>query len=120
MEKARELEEKAAEILREARAKAEAIEAEIRELKREERKAAVAQIVKTMTDLGIDPAMVEKAWKKSAAAKKFDSASPKKFPPKFRGPNGEEWTGTGRKPGWLKDFEAQGRSAEEFRIQGGQ
>lgn len=110
------MEEEASRILREAAEKASALKAEIEKLKSEERKEAVAEIVAKMADLGIDPAMVEKAWKKSAAAKRFDSASPKKFPPRFRGPNGESWSGTGRKPTWLKDLEAQGRSAEEFRI----
>lgn len=116
--KARELEEEASRILREAAEKASALTAEIEALKSAERKEAVAEIVAKMADLGIDPAMIEKAWKKSAAAKKFDSASPKKFPPRFRGPNGEIWSGTGRKPTWLKDLESKGHSAEEFRIPG--
>ncbi|MBL6076727.1 H-NS histone family protein [Belnapia sp. T18] len=35
---------------------------------------------------------------------------------KFRGPNGEEWTGRGRLPKWLHAMEAEGHSRNEFRI----
>ncbi|MGG5890624.1 H-NS family nucleoid-associated regulatory protein [Falsiroseomonas sp. HC035] len=36
--------------------------------------------------------------------------------PKFRGPNGETWTGRGRKPGWLTVLESQGKMAADYRI----
>jgi DNA-binding protein H-NS len=35
---------------------------------------------------------------------------------KFRGPNGEEWTGRGRMPNWLVAQEATGRKRDEFLI----
>jgi DNA-binding protein H-NS len=37
---------------------------------------------------------------------------------KYRGPNGEEWSGRGRMPNWLAALEAEGRGREEFLIQG--
>jgi DNA-binding protein H-NS len=37
---------------------------------------------------------------------------------KYRGPNGEEWSGRGRTPNWLAALEAEGRGREEFLIQG--
>lgn len=37
-------------------------------------------------------------------------------PAKFRGPNGEAWSGRGRAPGWLASLESQGASRETFRI----
>lgn len=37
-------------------------------------------------------------------------------PVKFRGPNGEVWTGRGRTPGWLAALEGQGGSREKFRV----
>lgn len=40
----------------------------------------------------------------------------KKVAAKYRGPNGEEWTGRGRMPNWLAAFEAEGRSRDEFLI----
>lgn len=38
------------------------------------------------------------------------------LPPKYRGPDGAEWTGRGRMPKWLSALEAQGRKREEFRV----
>ncbi len=35
---------------------------------------------------------------------------------KFRGPNGEEWSGRGRPPTWLAALEAEGKSRDKFRI----
>ena len=35
---------------------------------------------------------------------------------KFRGPNGEEWSGRGRPPSWLTALEADGKNREEFRL----
>lgn len=37
-------------------------------------------------------------------------------PVKFRGPNGEGWSGRGRIPGWLAALESQGATREQFRI----
>ena len=41
-----------------------------------------------------------------------DSGEP--LPVKFRGPNGETWSGRGRLPNWLAAMEAEGRKREEF------
>jgi len=35
---------------------------------------------------------------------------------KFRSPSGQTWSGRGRKPTWLTQAEADGQSAEEFRV----
>jgi len=35
---------------------------------------------------------------------------------RFRGPNGETWSGRGRMPKWLSAMEASGRKRDEFRI----
>ncbi len=35
---------------------------------------------------------------------------------KFRSPSGQTWSGRGRKPTWLIQAEADGQSAEEFRV----
>ncbi len=35
---------------------------------------------------------------------------------KYRGPNGETWSGRGRAPKWLEALEAQGRQRAEFSI----
>ena len=35
---------------------------------------------------------------------------------KYRSPNGEEWSGRGRKPLWLTKLEEQGKKKEEFLV----
>lgn len=37
-------------------------------------------------------------------------------PVRYRGPNGETWTGRGRTPRWLAALEQQGASRESFRV----
>jgi DNA-binding protein H-NS len=37
-------------------------------------------------------------------------------PVRFRGPNGETWSGRGRMPKWLTAMEAEGRKRDEFRV----
>lgn len=56
---------------------------------------------------------------KSAAAAGPRGPSPlkgKKAPVRFRGPNGETWTGRGRTPRWLSALEAKGKSREKFAV----
>lgn len=35
---------------------------------------------------------------------------------KFRGPNGEEWTGRGKTPKWIETAEAEGKSRDAFAV----
>ncbi|MBL8395841.1 MAG: H-NS histone family protein [Candidatus Accumulibacter sp.] len=35
---------------------------------------------------------------------------------KYRGPNGESWSGRGKAPNWLTSLEAQGRDRNEFLV----
>jgi DNA-binding protein H-NS len=39
-----------------------------------------------------------------------------KAPPKYRGRNGELWSGRGRRPGWVQEELSSGRSLEDMRI----
>lgn len=36
--------------------------------------------------------------------------------PKYRGPNGETWTGRGRAPRWLTALEAEGNARDSYRL----
>jgi DNA-binding protein H-NS len=40
-----------------------------------------------------------------------------KLPVKYRGPTGEEWSGRGQDPTWLKTLEAQGHNRSEYEVQ---
>jgi DNA-binding protein H-NS len=39
-----------------------------------------------------------------------------KLPAKYRGPNGEEWSGRGRLPRWLAALEAEGKKRDQFAV----
>lgn len=54
---------------------------------------------------------------KQPRAKSTKSNSGVSVAPKFRGPNGETWSGRGLTPRWLAALEAQGTRREEFAIQ---
>lgn len=41
-----------------------------------------------------------------------------KVPAKFRGPNGEVWSGRGLTPRWLATLVAEGKSKESFAVKG--
>jgi DNA-binding protein H-NS len=49
-------------------------------------------------------------------AKGAKKQSTTKVAPKFRGPDGETWSGRGLTPRWLSTLVAQGRAKDEFAI----
>lgn len=53
------------------------------------------------------PPQPEKASRKSSG---------ESLPVKYRGPNGEAWSGRGRLPKWLQAAEAEGKNRENFRV----
>ncbi len=63
------------------------------------------------------PAEQAAAKNRTRARKPRDDTGAKRAA-KYRGPNGEEWSGRGRAPKWLAVLEAEGRSREELLIQG--
>ena len=93
--------------------------------KLEDAKAALrAELERRAAELGIAPGDVF-AWlrqqmpvgKGTRTRKPRDDIGAKRAA-KYRGPNGEEWSGRGRTPKWLAVLEAEGRGREEFLIQG--
>lgn len=76
----------------------------------------------TVKDLGNKPSAKGKGTKAAQAAK-VGAAKPRKskaaglpVAPKFRGPNGETWSGRGLSPRWLSTLIAQGQKKEDFAI----
>jgi DNA-binding protein H-NS len=59
---------------------------------------------------------VGKNGKRTRTRKPRDDTGAKRAA-KYRGPNGEEWSGRGRQPHWLTALMAEGRNREEFRLQ---
>lgn len=95
----------------ELKAQAEALLAQAEEIRRaekakvvEEIRAIMAQHGITVDDLG---ARARRGGKRAAGA----SAA------KYRGPNGELWSGgPGRRPQWVRDLMAAGEDIEKYRI----
>ena len=62
------------------------------------------------------------AGKKSVASSKSKSTKSKSagtvVAAKFRGPNGETWSGRGLMPRWLSALVAQGQTREDFAVKG--
>lgn len=93
-------------------AQREALDKKIEETRQAESKAAIAQVRQLIAE-----------WQLSAEDCGFKTtvASISKKPKsviaaKYRGPNGETWSGRGRAPKWLEALEAQGRLRAEFSI----
>ena len=55
---------------------------------------------------------------KSVKAPKAARKASNPVAPKYRGPNGETWTGRGLTPKWLSSLIAQGRAKDSFLIAG--
>lgn len=98
----------------ELKAQAEALLKQADELLVNEREAAIAEINRRLEELGLTPDDLKSSKR---AARKADGDKPKRaVPVKYKGPNGETWTGRGQKPVWLAELIKQGRTAEEFLI----
>ncbi len=106
-----------------------AAEAKRRDKLDDARAALRAEMERKAAELGIAPgdlfaAPGQQAPAEQAAAKNGTRArKPRddigaKRAAKYRGPDGEEWSGRGRTPKWLAALEAEGRGREEFLIQG--
>lgn len=85
------------------------------EMKASELAATVADILSKMDAFGITVEDLERAkgrGRKPAATGKSGNPAPVKY----RGPNGETWSGRGLMPRWLSALVAQGQSRESFAV----
>jgi DNA-binding protein H-NS len=102
----------------ELKAQAEQLLAQAEQMKEKETqdviadiKAKIAQYGLTAEDLGLSGGR-GRAAKTPRATKSSGSATVK-----YRGPNGETWGGgRGRKPQWVVNALAQGKSLDDFRV----
>ncbi len=68
-------------------------------------KAKMAQYEITAADLGFAVAGAKRASKRGGPSVV-----------RYRGPNGEEWSGMGRQPAWMKNALEAGKSKEDFAV----
>ena len=90
---------------------AQALMAQAEQVRKQELADVIAGIKAQMKEYGIS---VEDL---GAGSGRKATAGKSKSPAKFRGPNGELWSGgPGRKPEWVKAVVAAGKNIEDFRI----
>ncbi|MFC7461552.1 H-NS family nucleoid-associated regulatory protein [Hydrogenophaga defluvii] len=90
-------------------AQAKALMEQAEKSKRAERAEALAAIKAKMAEYGITAADLGGATRAGKAAKVKGEA-------KYRGPNGELWSGKGRRPAWANEALAAGKSLNDFAI----
>lgn len=80
--------------------------------------AVVADIRAKMAEYGIT--LNDIAGKSGGAGRKGrkrgGGAGGSKAAPKYRGSNGELWSGRGRRPGWVQEELAKGKTLDDLRI----
>ena len=94
------------------------------ELQKKNRPAVLAELREQMAAYGITAEELSrpatKARPKAPPAKPASTAKSKKpvvsSPAKYRGPEGQQWTGKGTAPRWLNDLVAGGKTREDFLI----
>lgn len=97
----------------ELKAQAEALLAQAEQMRKQERAGVIAELRAKMAEYGITAEELGGAAARGTKAK----ASRAKAEPKYRGPNGELWSGgPGRKPEWVRKVLAAGGNIENFRI----
>jgi len=102
------------------------MEKQAAELQKKNRPAVLAELREQMAAYGITAEELGRPAAKTRAAKAppaKPAASPTKgkkplvsSPAKYRGPEGQTWTGKGTAPKWLNDLVASGKTREDFLI----
>ncbi len=107
----------------------EKLQKQAEDIKSKEFDRTVQDIVAKMHAFGITIKDLQAATSRGARSKsKSKSKAPRAAKPaskakgvpvaaKYRGPNGETWSGRGLMPRWMASLVAEGRSKEEFVIQ---
>jgi DNA-binding protein H-NS len=108
----------------------EKLQKQANDIRAREYDKTVQEIVAKMQAFGISIKDLQSATStrgagaKARASAKLPQKKPKKATPtvtvaaKFRGPNGETWSGRGLTPKWMTALIADGKTKEEFAIHG--
>ena len=104
------------------------MEKQAAELQKKSRPAVLVQLREQMAAYGITTDELNRPIPKASRSKAPQAkpaSSPKGKKPvvhspiKYRGPEGQEWSGRGTAPKWLKDLLADGKTPEDFLIRPG-
>ena len=94
----------------------DAAEAKRREKLESAKEAVLAETTAKLAELGLTLEEVLPDRPAVASGRKVRKDAGTTAAAKFRGPNGEEWSGRGRLPRWLRALEAEGKTRDQFRI----
>lgn len=83
-------------------------------IRQSERQSVIDDILAKMETYGLSPEDLSPAGKSSRRAASTGARGP--VTAKYRGPNGELWTGRGMTPRWLKALLDQGHNKASFLI----
>lgn len=101
----------------ELKAQAEKLLAEAEELRQKEIQQAIDDIKAKMKAFGLSAADLGFAGAAKAPRAKSVASSKPAAVVKYRGPNGETWSGgRGRKPQWVVQVLASGKSIEDYAV----
>lgn len=89
----------------------ETLEQQIAEARQAEVASAIAQAKQLIAEYGLTAADCGFRGAAMLAGKTRTTVATK-----FRGPNGESWSGRGKAPNWLTSLEAQDRRRDEFLV----
>jgi DNA-binding protein H-NS len=99
---------------------ATAAEARIRDKSEGEKRALREEMERRAADLGVS---IQELFGQPGAPGRRDRGKPARksessgVRPKYRGPDGDLWSGRGRMPKWLQSALADGKSKDDFLIQ---
>ena len=91
----------------------EILQKQASEIRAQEFDKTVQEILTKMTAFGIT---LKDLDADKGRARKVSSGATKPAAAKYRGPNGETWSGRGLMPRWMSALVAQGKTKEEFLI----
>lgn len=74
------------------------------------------EIEEKVSALGTTVAELFGLTEPARTAKRSTKKSGTPLPAKYRTPDGQEWTGRGRKPNWVSAMKADGKDIEQFRV----
>ena len=98
----------------ELKAQAEKLMQQAEEARKNEIAEVVADIKTKMQEYGITASDLGIATTGKRASKKVGPSTPSVV--RYRSPNGEEWSGMGRQPAWMKKALDEGKSKEDFAV----
>lgn len=94
-------------------AEATALRRQAEDIRNSERAAVIDELVKKIAEYGLTASDLKLPTRINRGKKAFST----KAPARYRGPNGEEWSGgRGRKPAWVAAALAAGKSLSEFEV----